>query len=69
MKGTGDDSDDPGLLAFVYEEKTADGKISYFNKLVSRDSVREQLEEQSKQASSSRKKSSSGKEHQPSGHH
>ncbi len=46
-------------LAFIYEEKTADGKISYFNKLVSRETVKDQLEEQAKQGSSSRQKSSS----------
>jgi hypothetical protein len=96
VKGTGGDSDDPGLLridfpdgpeknlepiswdewfkkfdekqlAFIYEEKTADGKLSYFNKLVSRETVKDQLE--AKQASSSEKKSSSGKEGQPAGHH
>jgi hypothetical protein len=85
VKGTGESSDDPGLLridfpvdgpdpglepiswdewfkkfdekqvAFIYEDKTADGEISYFNKLVSRESVKDQPEEQ--QASSSRKKS------------
>ncbi|MCU1235980.1 MAG: 1,4-alpha-glucan branching enzyme [Candidatus Solibacter sp.] len=56
-------------LAFIYEEKTAEGKISYFNKLVSRDTVKDQLEEPAKHAASSGKKSSSGKEKQHAGRH
>jgi hypothetical protein len=56
-------------LAFIYEEKTADGKISYFNKLVSRETVKDQLEKQEKPASAARKKSSSGTERQSAGYH
>jgi hypothetical protein len=37
---------DKAKLAFLYQEKTADGKISRFNKLVSRDSVADKLEEE-----------------------
>jgi predicted ATPase with chaperone activity len=36
-------------LAFIYEEKMAAGEISYFNKLVSRETVQDQLEGQAKQ--------------------
>ncbi len=56
-------------LAFIYEEKTADGKISYFNKLVSRETVKDQLEKQEKPASAARKKSSSGTERRSAGYH
>jgi hypothetical protein len=44
-------------LAFVYEERTADGQISYFNKLVSRGSVEDQLEEAKSKSSGSRRTS------------
>jgi hypothetical protein len=60
---------DEKQLAFIYEERTANGEISYFNKLVSRETVKDQLEEQAKQgSSSSRQKSSSGKEREPVRH-
>jgi hypothetical protein len=58
---------DEKQLAFLYEERKADGEISYFNKLVARDTVKDQLEEQARQTASSRKKSSSGREHEPVG--
>jgi hypothetical protein len=60
---------DEQQLAFIYEERTADGKISYFNKLVSRETVKDKLEEQAKQhSSSSRQKRSSSKKREPVGH-
>jgi hypothetical protein len=46
---------DEKQLAFIYEERMADGKVSYFNKLVSRESVEDQLKEQAKQQPSSSK--------------
>jgi hypothetical protein len=49
---------DEKKLAFIYEERTASGEISYFNKLVSRQTVKDQLEEQRK---------SSRKEKEPAG--
>ncbi|MCU1261234.1 MAG: 1,4-alpha-glucan branching enzyme [Bryobacterales bacterium] len=54
---------DEKQLAFLYEEKMANGTMSYFNKLVSRETVNDQLEAQKKQHSSStsREKSSSDK--------
>ena len=39
-------------LAFVYQERTADGQLSYFNKLVSRESVKDEIPEQTKRKSS-----------------
>ena len=61
---------DEKQLAFIYEEKTADGDVSYFNKLVSRESVKDQLKESTKKSSSSRsQKSSSRKKREPVGHH
>jgi hypothetical protein len=52
---------DEKQLAFIYADKTADGEISYFNKLVSRESVKDQLKEQAKKAAP-------GKKDQPVGH-
>ena len=40
---------DEAKLAFVYQERTADGKKSNFNKLVSRESVESELHAGSKQ--------------------
>jgi hypothetical protein len=56
-------------LPLSTKKKAADGNKGYFNKLVSRETVKDQLEKQAKQASSSRKKSSSGKDRQPVGHY
>jgi hypothetical protein len=39
---------DENKLALIYAEKTADGEKSYFNKLVSRETVKDQLKEQGK---------------------
>jgi hypothetical protein len=39
---------DENQLALIYAEKTADGEKSYFNKLVSRETVKDQLKEQGK---------------------
>jgi hypothetical protein len=61
---------DEKQLAFLYEDKTASGEIRYFNKLVSRETGKDRLEEHAKKgSSSSRQKSSSGKEHEPVHHH
>lgn len=49
---------DERRLAFVYEEQTADGKISYFNKLVSRESVEDKVEEAKSRSSGSHRPSS-----------
>lgn len=50
---------DERQLAFVYEERTAEGQISYFNKLVSRESVADELE-QAKSKSSGSHRTSTG---------
>jgi hypothetical protein len=44
---------DERQLALVYEERTAEGQISYFNKLVSRESVEDQLKEAKSKSSGS----------------
>jgi hypothetical protein len=39
-------------LAFIYEERKADGEMSTFNKLVSRETVKDRLEKDAKERAS-----------------
>ncbi|HYZ85662.1 MAG TPA: hypothetical protein VE621_14725 [Bryobacteraceae bacterium] len=61
---------DQKQLAFLYQDETSNGELSYFNKLVSRATVKDELEalerERSKsEPKSSERKSSSSKEREP----